>query len=263
MIDKTVASAQHAIGDVASGSSLAVGGFGMCGVPTALIDALRASGADDLEIVSNNCGADNWGLALLLGDNRIRRVVASYFGDNREFANQYLSGRIEVEITPQGTLAERLRAAAAGIAGFYTPTGAGTVVADGGLPWLYNADGSVQKASPRKEQRVFTTFGYENDYVLEHALPTDFALVRAAVGDRHGNLAFHATARNFNPLCAMAAKVTIAEVERLVEPGELDPDAIHLPGIFVDRIVELTPDQVAAKSVEKVRIRPRTEEAQR
>jgi 3-oxoacid CoA-transferase subunit A len=253
-MDKVVGTAGAAVADVASGSSIAVGGFGMCGVPTALIAALLDGPADDLEIISNNCGADGWGLALLLTHNRIRRVVASYFGDNKEFANRYLSGDIEVEIIPQGTLAERLRAAAAGIPAFYTPTGVGTVVAQGGMPWRYHPDGSVATVSPAKEVRHFSG-GREEGYVLERSLSADFAFVRAALGDRHGNLVFHGSARNFNPICAMAATITVAEVERLVEPGEIDPDHVHLPGIFVDRVVPLSAAQVASKQVEKRRIR--------
>jgi 3-oxoacid CoA-transferase subunit A len=258
VVDKVAGSPGEAIAAIGSGATLAVGGFGMCGVPTALIDALLDTNVRDLEIISNNCGAENFGLALLLNDKRIRRVIASYFGDNREFARQYLCGDLEVEVTPQGTLAERLRAAAAGIPAFFTPTGVGTVVADGGLPWRYAPTGEVLTASPAKQQRRFHVFGADADYVLEHALPADFGLVRAHVGDRHGNLRFHATARNFNPLCAMAAKIAVAEVEELVDLGDLGPDDVHLPGIFVDHVVVLTPQQVAAKQVEKVRVRQTT-----
>lgn len=254
-MDKVVSDATQAILGIGSGASLAVGGFGMCGVPTVLIEAIRQSNVKDLEIVSNNCGADGWGLAVLLAEQRIRRVVASYFGDNREFARQYLGGELEVEITPQGTLAERLRAAGAGTPAFFTPTGAGTVVSEGGLIWKYGSDGSIAIASPPKEVRRMEVRGIEREYVLERSLPVNFGLVRAAIGDRHGNLVFHASAQNFNPLCAMAADVTIAEVEQLVEPGEIDPDRIHLPGIFVDRVLELTPEQVQAKQIEKVRTR--------
>jgi acyl CoA:acetate/3-ketoacid CoA transferase alpha subunit len=252
-MDKVVASASEAIAGIPSGASIAVGGFGMCGVPTVLIDAIRTSGLTELEIISNNCGADGWGLAVLLPDHRIRRVVASFFGDNREFARQYLAGELEVEITPQGTLAERLRAAGAGTPAFYTPTGAGTVVSEGGLVWKYHASGSVAVSSPAKETRRMSVRGVEREYVLERSLPVDFGLVRAAVGDRHGNLVFHASAQNFNPLCAMAARVAVAEVEQLVEPGEIDPDRVHLSGIFVDRVLPLTDEQVRNKQIEKVR----------
>jgi 3-oxoacid CoA-transferase subunit A len=246
-MDKRVPSAAEAVADIGSGSSLAVGGFGMCGVPVVLIDALIHGPATELEIVSNNCGAEGFGLARLLHQHRIRRVVASYFGDNKEFARQYLAGEIEVEVTPQGTLAERLRAAGAGIPAFFTPTGAHTLVAEGGMPWRHDVGGGVALASPSKEVRVFGG----RAHVLEEALHTDFALVRAAKGDRHGNLVFHASARNFNPLCAMAADVAIAEVEEFVEPGEIHPDEVHLPGIFIERVVPLTPRQVTEKQIER------------
>ncbi|RFA06996.1 succinyl-CoA--3-ketoacid-CoA transferase [Subtercola boreus] len=250
-MDKVSSSAADAVADIGTGASLAVGGFGWCGVPTVLIEAIRDAGATDLEVVSNNCGADGWGLAILLAERRISRVVASFFGDNREFARQYLQGELEVEITPQGTLAERLRAAGAGIPGFFTPTGVGTLVEQGGLVWRFDHEGNAAVVSPAKPVRTFVRAGKAQQFLLEEALPTDFAIVRAALGDRHGNLVFHASAKNFNPLAAMAGRITIAEVERLVEPGEIDPDLVHLPGIFVDRIVELTPEQVAAKQIEK------------
>lgn len=168
-------------------------------------------------------------------------------GENKEFARQYLSGELEVELTPQGTLAERLRAGGAGIPAFYTPAGVGTQVAEGGLPWRYAHDGTVAVASPPKETRDFSG----RTYLLEHGIATDFALVRAWRGDRHGNLVFRRAAANFNPLAAMAGRVTIAEVEELVEPGELAPDEVHLPGIYVQRVVELTPEQAADKHIEK------------
>jgi 3-oxoacid CoA-transferase subunit A len=177
-------------------------------------------------------------------------------GENKEFERQFLSGELEVELTPQGTLAERLRAGGSGIAAFYTVTGVGTQVADGGLPWRYAPDGSVALASPKKDVRVFDG----KEYVLEEAITTDFALVRAAAGDRHGNLVFHESARNFNPLAAMAGRVTIAEVEQLVEPGELDPDRVHLPGIFVQRVVPLTSEQAADKRIERRTVRAEGEQ---
>lgn len=249
-MDKVIKSTADAIRDIKSGNSIAVGGFGLCGVPTALIQALRDGAATDLEIVSNNCGAQGWGLAMLLEARRIRRVVASYFGTNKDFAQQYLSGAIEVELTPQGTLAERLRAGGAGVPAFYTPTGVGTMVAEGGMPLRYHPDGSVALQSAPKEVRTFEIDGELRAFVLERGIQTDYALVRAAKGDRHGNLVFHGAAKNFNPVCAMAGRITIAEVEQLVEPGQLDPDDIHLPGIFVDRVVELSATEVAAKQVE-------------
>ena len=176
------------------------------------------------------------------------RTTGSYVGENKEFARQYLSGELEVELVPQGTLAERLRAGGCGIPGFYTPAGVGTQVADGGLPWRYGSDGSVALASPAKETREFDG----RPYVLEEGIVCDFALVRAARGDTHGNLVFHESARNFNPLCAMAGKITIAEVEELVQPGELDPDTIHLPGIFVQRVV---PVGAGEKRIERRTVR--------
>ncbi len=252
-VDKRVAGAAEALADVTHGQSFAVGGFGLSGVPEVLIGALYESGARDLAVVSNNCGVDGRGLGVLLAARRIARVTGSYIGENKEFARQYLAGELEVELVPQGTLAERLRAGGSGIPAFYTPAGVGTAVAEGGLPWRYGADGSVAVASPAKEVRVFD--GVE--HVLEHAVRTDFALVRAARGDRHGNLVFHRAARNFNPLAAMAGRITVAEVEELVEPGELDPDAVHVPGVFVQRVVELTPEQAADKPVEKRTVRAR------
>lgn len=256
-MDKVVRDAADAVADIGDGSSLSVGGFGLCGIPSVLIAALHDAGAKDLEVVSNNCGVDGAGLGILLGAGRIRRVVASYVGENKEFARQYLAGELEVELTPQGTLAERLRAGGSGIPAFYTATGVGTQVADGGLPWRYAADGSVLVASPAKETRAFATSDGEKTFVMERAIVTDFGLVRAWKGDRHGNLVFHESARNFNPLTAMAARVAIAEVEELVEPGELDADAIHLPGIYVQRVVPLTPEQAADKKIEKRTVRPR------
>jgi len=256
-MDKVVRSATEAVADIGDGASLAVGGFGLCGVPSVLIAALLEQGASELEAVSNNCGVDEWGLGQLLHAHRLRRMVSSYVGENKEFARQYLSGELEVELTPQGTLAERLRAGGSGIPGFYTVTGAGTQVAEGGLPWRYDANGGVAVASPPKETRTFTSDGAEREYVLEEAIITDFALVRAAKGDRHGNLVFRDSARNFNPLCAMAGRVTIAEVEELVEPGGLDPNNVHVPGVFVHRVVPLTPEQAADKRIEKRTVRPR------
>ena len=236
-MDKVVSSAADAVSDIPDGATLAVGGFGLCGIPSVLIQALHDKGVIDLEVASNNCGVDDWGLGILLADKRIRRMISSYVGENKEFARQYLSGELEVELTPQGTLAERLRAGGAGIPAFFTITGSGTQIADGGLPWRYAADGSVAVASPKKQVQTFEVDGVARDYVLEEAIRADFGLVRAWKGDRHGNLVFNKSSRNFNPLCAMSGKVTIAEVEELVEPGELDPDSIHLPGIYVDRIV--------------------------
>lgn len=234
-IDKVVGTAAEAVADVTNGASLAVGGFGLCGIPEALIDAVLALGVTDLETVSNNCGVDGIGLGVLLEHKRIRRTVSSYVGENKEFARQFLSGELEVELTPQGTLAERLRAGGAGIPAFYTPTGVGTQVADGGLPWRYDGAGGVAVASPPKETREFDG----RTYVLERAIRTDFALVHAWKGDRHGNLVYREAAANFNPDCAAAGRITIAEVEHLVEPGEIDPAQVHTPGVHVHRVVHV------------------------
>lgn len=250
-MDKVVASAQAAVADIGNGTTLSVGGFGLCGIPSVLIQALLEHGANDLEVASNNCGVDDWGLGLLLGQKRIRRMISSYVGENKEFARQYLSGELEVELTPQGTLAERMRAGGSGIPAFFTATGVGTQVADGGLPWKYDDAGNVEIASPAKEVRQFDG----RDYVMERAIVADFGLVRAWKGDRHGNLIYRDSARNFNPLAAMCGRVTIAEVEELVEPGELDPNEIHTPGVYVQRVVALTPDQAADKRIEKRTVR--------
>ena len=258
-MDKVVASAAEAVADVASGSTIAVGGFGLCGIPSVLIEALLDAGAADLEAVSNNCGVDEWGLGRLLMEKRLRRMISSYVGENKEFARQYLEGELEVELTPQGTLAERMRAGVSGIPAFFTATGVGTQVAEGGLPWRYDAEGNVVVSSPAKEVRVFETHEGPKEFVMEEAIVADFGLVRAWKGDRHGNLVYRESAQNFNPLAAMCGRVTIAEVEHLVEPGELDPDSVHTPGVFVQRVVALTPDQAADKRIEKRTVRPADE----
>jgi 3-oxoacid CoA-transferase subunit A len=254
-VDKVMSSSAEAVADIPDGASLAVGGFGLSGIPWFLIEALLDQGASDLTIVSNNCGVDGGGLGLLLEGGRISRVIASYVGENKEFARQYLSGELTVELAPQGTLAERLRAGGSGIGAFFTPTGVGTLVADGGLPWRYHPDGTVALASPPKEVR---TFG-GRQMLLEESIVTDYALVRAAVADRSGNCLFHAAARNFNPPAAMAGKITVVEAEKVVEVGELAPDDVHLCGIFVSRVVELTPEQASRKQIEKRTTRPRPE----
>jgi 3-oxoacid CoA-transferase subunit A len=234
-MDKVTGNAAEAVADIGTGASLAVGGFGLCGIPSVLIGALLAAEVGDLETVSNNCGVDGWGLGLLLEARRIRRTVSSYVGENKEFERQFLHGELEVELVPQGTLAERLRAGGAGIPAFYTPAGVGTQVAEGGLPWRYNENGEVVVSSPPKEVREFDGV----PFVLEHAIRTDFALVHARYGDRHGNLIYEKSAQNFNPLCAAAGRITVAQVEVLVEPGELDPMEVHTPGIFVQRVVHV------------------------
>ncbi|MGH8894955.1 MAG: CoA transferase subunit A [Actinomycetes bacterium] len=253
--DKVYPSAAAAVADVPDGATLAVGGFGLCGVPQALITALYEAGTSDLRVVSNNCGVDEWGLGVLLAAHRISRMTSSYVGENKEFARQYLSGELEVELTPQGTLAERLRAGGAGIPAFFTATGVGTQVAEGGLPWRYHPDGSVALASPAKETREFDLDGDRRTYVLEESIVTDFALVHAWKGDRSGNLVFRESARNFNPLCATAGRVTVAQVEHLVDVGEIKPEDVHTPGVFVQRVVGVGPD--VEKRIERRTVRQR------
>jgi 3-oxoacid CoA-transferase subunit A len=214
-MNKLVRSAAEAVRDIPDGATLLAGGFGLCGIPELSIAALRERGTKGLTVVSNNCGVDDFGLGLLLANKQIVKMVSSYVGENKEFERQFLSGELEVELCPQGTLAERLRAGGAGIAGFYTQTGYGTQVAEG------------------KETREIDG----KHYVLERGITGDFAIVKAWKGDRHGNLVYRKTARNFNPLCAMAGRVTIAEVEELVEVGALDPENVHTPGVFVHRVV--------------------------
>ncbi|MBX3093976.1 MAG: CoA transferase subunit A [Cryobacterium sp.] len=241
-IDKTVATAAEAVADIADGSTIACAGFGLSGIPMELINALYDLGSKDLSIVSNNCGVDEWGLGVLLFAKRIRKMTSSYVGENKEFERQFLSGELELELTPQGTLAEKLRAGGSGIAAFFTQTGVGTQVSEGGLPRRYAPDGSVVVASPPKEVRSFEVRGEQRDFVLEEAITTEFSLVHAAKGDRHGNLVFNKAARQFSPVVAMAGRICIAQVEELVEPGEIDPDEVHLPGIYVHRIIEVGKD---------------------
>lgn len=215
-MNKVVANAQEALVDiVADHQTLAVGGFGLCGIPEALIEALKNTGVTGLTCISNNAGVDDFGLGKLLRTKQIKKMISSYVGENKEFERQYLNGELEVELTPQGTLAEKLRAGGAGIPAFYTQTGVGTLVAEG------------------KEVREFEG----KEFILEKSLTADVALVKAYKADKAGNLVFRKTARNFNPECAMAGKITVAEVEQIVEIGELDPDDIHLPGIYVNRII--------------------------
>ncbi len=231
VLNKIFPDAKQALaGLVHDGMTLAIGGFGLCGIPEALILALRESGATKLTIASNNAGVDDWGLGLLLRTRQIRKMISSYVGENSEFERQYLSGELEVEFCPQGTLAERMRAGGAGIPGFYTRTGVGTIVAEG------------------KEHKTFDG----ETYLLEHGLRADLALVKAWKGDPEGNLIYRKTARNFNPVAATCGKATVAEVEILVAIGELDPDAVHTPGIYVDRmVIHPTP----AKRIEQRTIR--------
>ena len=216
MPNKVYASADAALQDIVKdGQTLAVGGFGLCGIPEALIVALQKTGAKQLTCISNNAGVEGFGLGILLETKQIKKMISSYVGENKEFERQYLNGELEVELTPQGTLAEKLRAGGAGIPAFFTPTGVGTLIAEG------------------KEIREFDG----QDFILEKSLTADIALVKAYKADKAGNLIFRKTAQNFNPVCAMAGKISIAEVEEIVEIGDLDPDEIHLPGIYINRIV--------------------------
>jgi len=231
-MDKVYASAGEALaGIVEDGQMIAVGGFGLCGIPEALIAALRDSGVKNLTCISNNAGVDGFGLGQLLNTRQVRKMIASYVGENKEFERQYLAGELELEFTPQGTLAEKLRAGGAGIPAFFTRTGVGTIVADG------------------KELREFD--GHQ--YVMERSLVPDVSLVKAHIADRSGNLVFRKTARNFNPNVAMAGKITVVEVEQIVDTGSLDPDQIHLPGIYVHRIVLNTSPE---KRIEQRTTRP-------
>jgi len=232
-VNKIYPSAAAALqGVVKSGQLMAVGGFGLCGIPEALIEALKATGVKDLTVISNNAGVDGFGLGKLLETRQIKRMISSYVGENKEFERQFLAGELELEFTPQGTLAEKLRAGGAGIPAFFTKTGVGTMVAEG------------------KELREFDG----ETYVMERSLVPDVSLVKADIADKSGNLRFNLTARNFNPAAAMAGKVCIVEVEKIVETGELAPDDIHLPGIYVHRIVH---NPSPEKRIEKMTVRER------
>lgn len=237
MLDKSYNTAADAVADIPDGASIAVGGFGLVGIPAVLIESLREQGATNLTIISNNLGTDGFGLGLLLSDGRISRSIGSYLGTNKEYARQYLAGELTVEFTPQGTLAERMRAGGAGIPAFYTKAGVGTQLASGGIPTRYNPDGSVAEYSPEKEVREFNG----EDYVLEEGICADYALVHAAVADRYGNVVFRKTAQNFNPDAAMSGKITIVQAEKLVDA--IDPADVILPGIYVDRVVEVGPQE--------------------
>jgi 3-oxoacid CoA-transferase subunit A len=232
-MNKVVSSAEEATRDIEDGATLMVGGFGLCGVPEDLIDALVHKGVRDLTTISNNAGVDQYGLGKLLSKGQIKKHIGSYVGENKMFEQMVLSGKVQLELNPQGTLAERIRAGGAGIPAFFTPTGAGTTVAEG------------------KEVREFNG----RPHVMERALQADFALIKAWKADRWGNLVFRKTARNFNPVMATAARVTIAEVEEIVEPGQLDPDGVHVPSVYVKRVVLTT---VKDKKIEKRTVRKRT-----
>jgi len=228
-----LANADDAVKDIPSGSKLLVGGFGLCGIPENLIGSLVKTGVSDLTVVSNNAGVDTFGLGLLLQQKQIRRMISSYVGENKEFERQYLQGELEVELTPQGTLAERVRAGGAGIPAFFTPTAYGTLVHEGGSPIKYNKDGSIAIHSQPREERMYNG----RNYILEEGITGDFALVKAWKADKAGNLVFRMTANNFNQPMAKAAKITIAEVEEIVEVGEIPPDQIHIPSIYVQKVI--------------------------
>jgi 3-oxoacid CoA-transferase subunit A len=231
-MNKVVASSDAAISDIEDGASILVSGFGLCGNPENLIAALHRKGVKDLTVISNNCGTTDLGLGILLKARQIRKIVASYVGENKEFERQFLSGEIEVELVPQGTLAERIRAGGAGIGGFYTPTGVGTQIAEG------------------KETRVIDG----REYLLELPIRADFALVHAWKADHWGNLVYRLTTRNFAPPMAAAGRITIAEVQHVVPPGEIEPDQVHTPGIYVQRVVK---GEKYEKWIEKRTVRPR------
>jgi 3-oxoacid CoA-transferase subunit A len=230
-MNKVLSSADDAVARIPDGAVIMMGGFGLCGIPENLIAALRARGTKDLTVISNNAGVDDFGIGVLLRARQVRKMISTYVGENKEFERQFLTGELEVELVPQGTFAERIRAGGAGIGGFFTPTGYGTLIAEG------------------KETRTING----KPYVLEQPLRADFAFVKACVGDRDGNLVYRRTARNFNPVMATAAEVTIAEVERLVEPGEIDPDHVVTPGIFVRHILQ---GKQYEKRIEKRTVRP-------
>jgi 3-oxoacid CoA-transferase subunit A len=229
-VNKVLESAEEAVSRIPDGATIMMGGFGLCGIPENLIAALHARGTQGLTVISNNAGVDDFGIGMLLRSRQVRKMIATYVGENKEFERQYLSGELEVELVPQGTFAERIRAGGAGIAGFFTPTGYGTLIAE------------------QKETRTIDGM----PYVLEKGLTADFAFVKAWKGDRAGNLVYRKTARNFNPVMATAAKVTIAEVEQLVEPGDIDPDHVVTPGIYVRHILEGAPYE---KRIEKRTVR--------
>jgi len=254
MINKVVASAQEAVADINDGASIAVGGFGLVGVPNVLISAIFAKGSKNLRIVSNNCGTDGTGLGILLEGGRISHVTASYIGTNKEFERQYLQGLIELELTPQGTLAEKMRSGGAGIPAFFTPAGVGTWVESGELPTKFDSGGNPIKFSEPRERREFNG----KQFILEKTITTDFAFVRAYKADTQGNCIFRKSARNFNPNAGMAGRITIVEAEHIVADGELDPENIHLPGIYVKRVIQLTPEQAALKGIEQLTTRKRS-----
>ncbi|KAI4461888.1 ketoacid-coenzyme a transferase [Holotrichia oblita] len=249
---KIYPNAQEAIKDIPDGSKLLVGGFGLCGIPENLITALRQHAAGGYTVVSNNAGVDDFGLGLLLKDKKVKRMISSYVGENAEFERQFLSGELEVELTPQGTLAERLRAGGAGIPAFFTPTAYGTLVHEGGAPIKYGKDGKVEIPSLQRQAQMFNG----KPYIMEEAITGDYALIKAWKADPFGNLLFNKAARNFNPPMAQAAKITIVEVEEIVGVGDIKPDEVHLPGIFVHRIIK---GEKFEKRIERVSVQKLTD----
>lgn len=252
-MDKTVANAAEALqqAGLKDGAVIMMGGFGLCGIPENLIAATRELGVKGLTVISNNAGVDDFGLGLLLQTKQIKRMVSTYVGENALFEKQFLHGELEVELIPQGTFGEKIRAGGAGIPAFYTPTGFGTQVSEGGLPILYDDQGNVKTASEKKETREFNG----RSYVLEKSLTADYSFVKAFRGDRSGNLVYRKTARNFNPMMATAAKCTIAEVEQLVPAGDIDPETVVTPGIFVKHIFQGTGYE---KRIEQRTTRPKS-----
>jgi 3-oxoacid CoA-transferase/3-oxoacid CoA-transferase subunit A len=252
-MNKVVKDAREALkkAGLADGTTILMGGFGLCGIPENLITATREMGVRDLTVASNNAGVDDFGIGLLLQGGQVKKMISTYVGENKLFERQFLEGDLEVELVPQGSFAERLRAGGAGIPAFYTPTGYGTQVSEGGLPMRYGKDGSVVKASAPKETREFGG----RMYVLEPAITGDIAFVKAFRGDADGNLVYRKTARNFNPMMATAGRITIAEVEELVEVGEIDPETVVTPGVFVDYIFQGTNHE---KRIEQRTTRPKS-----
>lgn len=233
-MNKLVFSAQEAVSRIPNGASILSTGFGLCGNAENLIAAINESGIKGLTVISNNCGTTEHGLSILLRDRQIKKMISSYVGENAVFEAQYLGGEIEVELIPQGTLAEKIRCGGAGIPAFYTPTGAGTQVEFGGLPIQYDHDGNVIQASKPKESKVFNG----KKYIMEESITADFAIIRAHTADTYGNLVYNKTARNFAPMMCTAAKYTIVEAENIVQPGEIDPDQVHTPGVYVHAIIQ-------------------------
>ena len=252
-MNKVVANAAEALekAGLKDGATIMMGGFGLCGIPEQLIAATRELGVTGLTVISNNAGVDDFGIGILLQTRQVRKMVSTYVGENKLFERQFLEGDLEVELVPQGTLAEKIRAGGAGVPAFYTPTGYGTQVSDGGLPMLYAKDGSVAKASSKKETREFNG----RMFVLEDSITAEFSFVKAHHGDRSGNLVYRKTARNFNPVMATATTTTIAEVEKLQAVGEIDPELVATPGVFVDYIFQGTTYE---KRIEQRTTRPKS-----